>query len=444
VTVPVPSSGPDAEHLLHVAAVTTSAPLPHVHRVRRRGRQSREDDVPAAVRRELAASGLAPAAGARIAVAVGSRGLHDLVPVVATGVAWLREKGAEPFLVPAMGSHGHATAEGQLAVLAQLGITEASVGAPIRAGMATVDLGGGPDGVPVHIDEIAAAADGILIVNRVKPHTDFHGPLESGLAKMTAIGLGNQAGAATLHASGPTRLAERIEQVTRVILARAKVIGGLGVVENGLGQTARVAFVPPDGIGGADEQLLLEEARALLGVLPFGQLDVLVVDDFGKNVSGSGMDTNVIGRMRIHGVDEPESPRITNIVALGLTPDSEGNAYGLGLADFTTRRVVASLDLHAMYTNALTAGTIGTRRVALPMTLADDASAISAAVLTSGNPDPASIRLVRMHSTLDVADLLVSPALLPDVEKEEGLEVADGPAVPLVGAGGCTAAPWGG
>ncbi|NHC46698.1 nickel pincer cofactor-dependent isomerase, group 22 [Motilibacter aurantiacus] len=422
--------------------VTASCPLPAVHRVRRHGRQPQEPDVAGAVRRELARAGLSLAPGSRIAITVGSRGLHDLVELVRAAVEWLRVQGAEPFVVPAMGSHGHATAEGQQSLLVQLGVTEASVGAPIRSGMATVDLGGGPAGVPVHMDALAAEADGVLVVNRVKPHTDFHGPHESGLAKMAAIGLGNQAGAATLHALGPARLSESIVAVARAVVARGKVIGGLGVVENGRGQTAGVAWVPPQGIGGAEEAALLAEARRLLGTLPFDELDVLVVDSFGKNVSGSGMDTNVIGRRRIHGVEEPVEPRIANVVALGLTPDSEGNGYGIGLADFTTREVAASLDLHAMYTNALTAGVVGTRRVALPMVLADPVSAVSAAVLTCGRAAPADVRLVRMHDTLDVADLLVSPALLPQVQQHSELELVGGP-VPLVDGGGSALAPWG-
>ncbi|NHC12846.1 nickel pincer cofactor-dependent isomerase, group 22 [Motilibacter deserti] len=426
---------------LPLAAVEAACPLPKLHRVRRSGRQPQEADVAYAVRRELDAAGLRLEPGARIALTVGSRGLHDLVTVVRETVRWLRDHGAEPFVVPSMGSHGHATAEGQESLLVQLGVTEESVGAPVRSGMETVDLGGGPDGMPVHMDALAAAADGVLVINRVKPHTDFRGGVESGLAKMTAIGLGNQAGAAVLHALGPVKLSTGIVEVARAIVATGKVVGALGVVENGRGQTARLAWVGPAGIAGEEEQALLREARSLLGTLPFDELDVLVVDRFGKNISGSGMDTNVVGRMRISGVDEPETPRITNIVALDLTPDSEGNGYGIGLADFTTRAVAASLDLHAMYTNALTAGVIGTRRVALPMVLADDASAVSAAVLTCGSPDPDRVRLVRMHDTLDVADLLVSTALLEEVERHAELEVVGGP-VEMLDADGTALAAW--
>jgi hypothetical protein len=410
-------------------------------RVRRDVEHPRESDVEAAVRRELDASDLRVPAGARIAVTAGSRGLHDLVTILRTAVQWLQEKDAQPFIVPSMGSHGHATAHGQESLLAQLGVNEASIGAPIRSGMDTVDLATESSAISVHVDAIAAAADGILVVNRVKPHTDFHGTVESGLAKMTAIGLGNQAGAAVLHAGGPGELADRIRLVSRAIVDHGLIIGGLAVVENAVGQTARVAYVPADEFGGEAEERLLVQSRGLLGMLPFDQLDVLVVDDFGKNISGSGMDTNVIGRIRVHGVDEPPSPRITNIVALELTLDSEGNGYGIGLADFTTIRVGGGLDLHAMYTNALTAGVVGTRRIALPMMLADDRSAISAAVSTSGNPDPAAVRLVRIHSTLDATDFLVSEALLAEVVEHEELEIVGGPAS-LVTDGAVEATPW--
>jgi hypothetical protein len=425
--------------VLHIASVSAQCPLPDVVRVRRSVPEAPALDIASAVQHELSQLTLQP--GARVAIAVGSRGLHDLADIVGAAVSALRGQGTQPFIVPAMGSHGHATAEGQRSVLAQLGITEDAVGAPVHAGMETHQLGLTPDGLPVHVDALAAAADATLVINRVKPHTDFHAAIESGLAKMTAIGLGNQAGAAVMHDAGPAELASRILSVSRAIVERGNVIGGLAVVEDGFGRTARVSFVHPRGIGGPEEETLLKEARSLMGMLPFDDLDVLVVDELGKNISGSGMDTNVLGRMRVSGVPEPDRPRISSVVVLDVTPDSEGNGYGVGLADFTTVRVAESLDLHSMYTNALTAGTVGTQRVKLPMMLADDRSAVCAAVASSGNPDPESIRLVRVRNTLEVSELLVSPALLDDVAGMADLDVV-APAAPLFEAAGVDIAAW--
>jgi hypothetical protein len=260
--------------------------------------------------------------GARIAVTAGSRGIHDLVPVVKAAADWLKSVGAEPFVVPAMGSHGGATADGQREMLAGLGITPESVGCPIEATMETVVVGTLSDGTPVHHDALAAKADGVLLVNRVKPHTDFHGPIESGLAKILAIGLGNHAGAAALHAGGIPSLGGAIEAAARMIIAQGKILGGLGILENALERTACVELVDPDGIAGPAESTLLQRATSLLGRLPFDELDVLVVDELGKDKSGAGMDTNVIGRCWVYGIPEFESPSIAAISVHSLSEAS--------------------------------------------------------------------------------------------------------------------------
>ncbi|HZC26342.1 MAG TPA: DUF2088 domain-containing protein, partial [Actinopolymorphaceae bacterium] len=282
--------------------VSPRVALPSLLSVRQHYDVPVEPDVVAASHRELAPLRSRIRPGMSVAVTAGSRGIHDVAAVVRAACDWLREQGAEPFIVPAMGSHGDATVEGQLAVLESYGITEQTMGVPLRATMDTVVLGRVPDGPEVHLDVNVAAADGVLLVNRVKPHTDFHGDIESGLAKIAAIGLGKQRGAEGIHAYGSTGLARWVPIVARHIVDTGKVLGGLAIVENAHERTAKVALVEPDGIAGPAETALLKEAGDLLGRLPFDELDVLVVDELGKDKSGAGMDTNVIGRMWIPGV----------------------------------------------------------------------------------------------------------------------------------------------
>lgn len=278
--------------------------------------------------------------------------------------------------------------------------------------METVVLGTLSDGTPVHHDVIAAKADGVLLVNRIKPHTDFHGPVESGLAKIAAIGLGNHRGAATLHAGGIPLLGSAIGDAARMVVAHGKIIGGLAVLENARDETAFVSLVMPSDIAGAGENALLQKASGLLGRLPFDALDVLVVDEMGKDKSGTGMDTNVIGRCWVHGIPEFESPSIAAITVHRLSEASHGNASGLGLADVIPLRLLGEIDLRASYVNALTSGAGGARRSRLPMVLADDAAAIVAAAAMSGRRDLADLRLARIRDTLNPHELMVTRPLL--------------------------------
>lgn len=414
-----------------VRELTFDAPFPRVMPVRQRIEAPTEADPEGAARAALSPIRGRLRPGMTVAITAGSRGIHDLVPVLRGAGRLLAEAGARPFMVPAMGSHGSATAAGQIEVLAGLGVTEASVGLPIRSSMDTVVLGRVPGGPEVHLDRHAAEADAILAVNRIKPHTDFHGPVESGLAKIVAIGLGNQRGAEGIHAYGSARLGRFIPEVAARIVATGRLLGGVAVIENALERTARVAFVEPEGIGGAAEAALLDEARGLMGRLPFSDLDVLVVDELGKDKSGSGLDTNVIGRMMIRGSEEYTSPRITNIAVLDVSPASHGNAVGLGLADFVPFRVIEKLDLRAMYLNSMTSGIGGVQRGQIPIALPSERDAVAAAILACGRPDPENVRLVRMADTLDTAHLLVSETLWPEVEAHRDLEVA-GPPEPLL------------
>lgn len=353
-------------------------------------------------------------AGDRVAVAVGSRGISGITSVIAVTVDAFRQKGAEPFIVPAMGSHGGATAEGQTATLAKLGVTEEAMGVPVRASMDVVDLGPVLPGLNAHLDAHAASADAIFVVNRIKSHTSFDGAIASGLAKMLAIGLGKKMGAEALHAAGPAHIEERIRQVAHALVHRSPVIGGLALLEGPRHELRHVEYVAPDGIGGQAEMELLAQARAWEGRLPLDQLDVLIVDEIGKDKSGTGMDTNVVGRRLIHHSPEPATPRITNIVALALSPASDGNATGVGLADFVPVDLLDSVDLAKTYANSLTAGLQGVQRAQVPIVLANARDAIGAALLTSGVTDTALTRVVRIHDTLSVDDLMVTESVVEE------------------------------
>lgn len=348
----------------------------------------------------------------RVAVAVGSRGIADIATVVARTVEALRKVGAEPFIVPAMGSHGGGTAEGQTATLAKLGITEEATAAPVLATMDVVDLGAVEPGLHAHLDAHVAGADAVLIVNRLKSHTSFDGAIASGLAKMLAIGLGKKVGAEVLHSAGPAHLEQRIRDVAQAIVSRAPVVGGLALLEGPRHELRQVEYVDPDDIGGQAEMDLLARARGWEARLPLDHIDVLVVDEIGKDKSGTGMDTNVIGRRLIHNSPEPATPRITNIVALALSTASDGNATGLGLADFVPAELLGSVDLVKTYANSLTAGLQGVQRAQIPIVLANARDAIGAALLTSGVPEVGRVRAVRMHDTLSVDDLMVTESLV--------------------------------
>ncbi len=395
--------------------------LPRVARVRQRFAGEHILDVRGAVDAAMAGSDVARRLrpGARIAITVGSRGISQLPALVGAAVDALRHLGARPFIVPAMGSHGGATVEGQREVLEGYGVCQATVGAPVLATMDVVEIGHTARGVPVYIDRHAWEADGVLVLGRVKAHTAFKAPIESGLCKMLSVGLGKQRGAETMHAAG---LAQTIPEAAAVALGTGKVILGLAVVENAADDPFCIVAVPPDQFHATDAALL-KLSNSLLPRIPFQQLDVLVVDWIGKNISGSGMDPNVIGMWRRLGGER--RPDYRRIVVRDVTPESHGNATGIGWADFTTRRLVEAIDYGAMYMNCLTANAPDIARI--PMTMASDREAIEAAIKTSGATG--EIRLVRAHSTLRLEELYVSEALLPVVEGNEAMEVLAPPAL---------------
>ncbi len=362
--------------------------------------------------------------GQRIAIGVGSRGLGRLPEIVAGLVAALRSLGAAPFIIPAMGSHGGATAAGQRDVLTHLGVTEGRVGAPVISDMATVEVGRTEDGIPVRLDREALAADGIVFVGRVKPHTAFRGPYESGLAKMVAIGLGKQSGAAACHAAGFGDMARRVPALAAVAIARAPIRFGLAVLENAHDLPYKLVAVPADRIF-ADEPALLEEAKAAMPRIPFDQLDVLVIDEIGKNISGDGADPNITGRYPTPFAEG--GPAVTKQVILDLTAETDGNANGLGTGDFTTVRAARKMLMGQTYPNGLTSTVVGT--VKLPMVLPSDRLAFAAALLTC-NAVGRAPRLLRIANTLRLDEFTVSASLLDDVRANSALEILAGPEQP--------------
>ena len=332
-------------------------PYPQMYSVRQSFSRERESDVRAAVERELEkiSATIRMEPGVRVGVTVGSRGIRDIAVVTRAVVDVLKTLGARPFIFPAMGSHGGGTAEGQAAVLHRYGITEASMGCPILSSMATVEIGRSGEGIPVFLDKQASEADHIVVVNRVKPHTEFKGEIESGIMKMLLIGMGKHEGAKVYHKAFLDYGFDRIaESVGPVVIERAKVLFALAIVENGYEEIALVRSLLPEEIV-PSEKVLLRKAKELSPGLPFDDVDILIVDEMGKNISGAGMDTNVIGRFFNLAAREPAKPRIKRIYVRNLTAESLGNACGIGLADFVHRAVVERMDVRVTNTNCLTA-----------------------------------------------------------------------------------------
>lgn len=365
------------------------------------------------------------ASGDRIAVAVGSRGIAGIAGIVKTTVSWLRDKGAQPFIVPAMGSHGGATAEGQASLLAEYGVDEKAIGAPVRSTMEVVELDRGELATPVYMDRYAYESDGVVVVNRVKPHTDFHGPTESGLLKICVIGLGKHKQALEIHRHGIRGLRELIAPTARRVLASGKILLGVGLVENGHDQTMMVRAVLGPDMATADGELLAI-AKAHMPSLPVEDIDVLVVDEMGKDISGSGMDTNIIGRMYLRGEPEPESPRISSIVVCGLTAASHGNAAGMGFADVVTRRFADKVDFGATYENIITSSFL--ERGKLPIVSETDKEAFVTALRGANVQDLETARVVRIRNTLHLGEVLASQCVLDEVGSLQAVEASGGSA----------------
>ncbi|ARK31257.1 lactate racemase domain-containing protein [Halalkalibacter krulwichiae] len=355
--------------------------------------------------------------GMEVAIAVGSRGMDRLVEITAGTVKFLKDLGAKPFIVPSMGSHGGATAEGQREVLAHLGVTEESVDAEIRSSMEVIKLGELENGLPVYIDKYASKADGIVVINRIKPHTAFRGKVESGLMKMISIGLGKQKGAEACHQLGFKYMAENVPAMAKMMMDKTPILFGVATLENAFDKVARVEVIAAEEIE-AKEPELQSLAKQLLPKLFFEQIDVLVIDEIGKNISGDGMDPNITGRYPTpyaHG-----GPEVNKMVVLDLTPETEGNANGVGTADFTTQRLVDKMNREFTYANGLTSTVVAPTKIAT--TLANDKEAIQAAVKTCNILDFSKVKLVRIKNTLEIGEIEVSEALLDHIASHPQLE----------------------
>jgi len=330
--------------------------------------------------------------------------------ILAAVAAFCKARGAQPFGIPAMGSHGGATAHGQLAVLESLGITEESIGCPIHATMDTVQIGSTEEGEPVYLDRYAAQADGIIVINRIKPHTSFHGPYESGLMKMMAIGLGKQKGAQTCHADGFPRMHHKVPLFGKAVLRSAPVLFGLGILENAFDHTAQLHALTPEEIVTQEPQLL-RQAAALMPSLGFEDCDVLVVDEIGKNISGCGMDPNISGVFATPGVTG--GIRAQRRCILSLTPETHGNGYGMGAADAVTRRLFDQLDLEQIYPNSITTTSLAFSKI--PLIMPNDRAAIALCIRTCNGIDKTAPRIIRIRNTLALDELEISEACIPDL-----------------------------
>lgn len=381
------------------------------------------DDVAAEVREQMKLVSPTNIRGKRIAITAGSRGIRDIGIVLQTLVQELQREGAQPFLVPAMGSHGGATAEGQLEVLESLGITKGSIGAPIMSSMEVIQVGTTDNGVPVYTDRNAVNADGIVVVNRIKAHTEFCGEIESGLFKMMVIGLGKHRGATVAHGQALRRgYAKVFKEVGDVILRNVPILFGLGIVENCYDQTAELRGVMPEAFYD-NEKELLAKAKELMMRIPFKKVDVLIVDTMGKAISGSGIDTNVVGRIMVYGQEEYTEPDIVRIVVLDLTEDSHGNATGIGIADFTTARLREKIDWTPTSINCITA--CAPEKGRLPMTLDTDREAVTTSLKTIGLEDIGQSRIVHIKNTLEMKEMEVSAALIPEVGENPSLHMIE-------------------
>ncbi len=400
--------------------------IPLVAPVRQNLAQPAVADVAGEVRRRWQTSRLPGRLkrGDRVAVAVGSRGIANLAVIVRVTLETLRDLGTQPFVVAAMGSHGGGTAEGQREILASYGVTEPALRVPVKTDMEPVEIGTNSWGEPVYWDRNAFAADAVVTVSRVKPHTDFRGRHESGIVKMLVIGLGKREGAARHHRWGFRGLRDMIPETARVVVEKTRFAAGLAVLENAREETAALEVVDRDELFDAEPRLL-ERARGLMGRLPFDRLDLLVVGEIGKNYSGAGIDPNVVGRLLIEGQPDFESPKITRICALDLSPESHGNGTGVGIADLTTDRLLSKIDPVPFRMNNLTACFL--LRSKLPISFPTDRECVAAGLATCWQPNPAAVRLAVVPNTLELADLWVSPPLLAEAGGDSRLEVLGEP-----------------
>jgi uncharacterized protein (DUF362 family) len=401
--------------------------LPRMYRVRQTFERPLVKDIRGTVGSELKKLSLEKniKPGQRVAITAGSRGVANMASILKATVDHLKSLGARPFIFPAMGGHGGATAEGQLSLLAHYQITENWMGVPILASMEAVEIGRTEEGVPVFIDKHASEADHIVVVNRIKPHTKFKAPIESGLMKMMAIGMGKQKGADYYHkAALHYTYYKIIVDAGRMVMNNTPILCGLGILENGYDETAKIVALRPEEIETV-EQNLLTEAKRMMPRLPFHEIDLLIVDEIGKDISGVGIDPNVTGRNRdLIGVF-PHPTNVKRIFVRDLTENSNGNANGIGLVDITTQRLVNKIDYQATYMNAITG--ISIEKAAVPMHFVTDQRAIEVALGSIGLTPSEESRIVRIKNTLHLDELEVSEIYAQEVRQRSDLEILEGP-----------------
>ena len=406
---------------------------PRVFRIRQQFPRPRVDHIEAAVEQALESVRLNEKIrpGQSAALSAGSRGIANIALIMRSAVRYLQRLGAQPFIVPAMGSHGGGTAEGQAKVLASYGITESYCGCPVRSSMETVTICQAAEGFPVHFDRHASEADHVLVCGRIKPHTRFVGDIESGLMKMLLIGLGKHAGALVYHqAIQDHSFGQIVRSVAREVLQRCRIVAGLGIVENAYDETALISAVAPEEFEDRERELL-RQARAWLPRLPFDQADVLLIDELGKDVSGAGLDTNVVGRKYLeHAARDDEYPKIKYIVVRGLTAVTGGNATGIGLVEFCRSRIVREMDVRMTRINCLT-GSHATAAM-IPLDYETDREILDVSLSVIGLRAPADARLMWIQNTLKVAELECSEAYWSEARERADLEVLTSPrALPL-------------
>jgi len=387
--------------------------IPKLIKVRQFFKREFIKDIEGKVREEIFRLGIPIKPGSEIAIAVGSRGIRNIDRIVKAIVDTIRELGGNPFIVPAMGSHGGATAEGQRKLLESYGIKEEIIGAPIKSSMEVVELPSNGLRNRVFMDKIAYSADGTVVINRIKPHTDFHSDIESGLLKMCVIGLGKHKQAIEIHRFGTYGLKYLIPPTAKRIIEYGNIIFGIGIVENAYDETMIIEAVKPEDFEETDKRLL-NIARENMPSLPVNNLDLLIVDEMGKDISGAGMDTNIIGRIYIDGEPEPEKPKITRIVVTDLTENTHGNAIGIGLADFTTKKLFNKIDFNATYQNAVTSTFV--LRGKIPIIAEDSRTAIEWALRTCGPIDMERAKIIRIKNTLSLSELYVSGSILDEIK----------------------------
>jgi hypothetical protein len=398
--------------------------LPKIFKVRQTFSRPRVESIVNTVKQELLKLDLADniQPGQKIGITVGSRGIQNILPILCTAVDYVKALGGNPYLLAAMGSHGGGTENGQKEMLDSLGITEAAIGAPVVTCVESEIIAYTASGLPVYMVKSALAMDGIVVVNRVKTHTSFKGKVESGLIKKMVVGLGGPKGAQQFHGFGPGELARLLVEIGEVILEKVKIFGGLAIVENAYEETALIRGIPRQKVIEEESQLLLY-AKSLMPALPVEDIDLLVIREMGKNFSGTGIDTNIIGRARIHGVREPDKPSIKRIAVLDLSEESHGNATGVGMADFVTQRLVDKMDRQATYLNCLTSTFVV--RAAIPMYFESEEKLIEAALYSLSGIPIDQLRLVIIPNTLFLTECYISEAIVPELSKVPGVEVME-------------------